>query len=197
MDALSIKTFRALTWRYASIPDSGAVVRRFVTGYGEPIWSSEASFTAPGEYPAGRPCPAGGGPEGSVGPVMLGGLGVRSMSGKLLRCGYGTDPGGHGVVDGPDADRVGLVPAGGGHAGKAAAVLCPPVPAGGSGRDLLRAARGADRRGLGGADPGRVHLQRQGVQPVHPAPHPGCRAACRPAPGGGEDGQRPGLPQRR
>src|SRR5215472_6676049 len=46
------------------------------------------------------------------------------------------------------------------------------------------------------ADPGRFHLQRQGVQPVHPPPHPGDRAASRPAPSGGEDGQGPGLPPR-
>src|SRR6266700_516579 len=63
----------------------------------------------------------------------------------------GAGPGGHGVVDGPDADRVGLVPAGGEQPGEAAALLRPPVPAGGGGRDLLRAARRADRAGLGGA----------------------------------------------
>jgi hypothetical protein len=34
----------------------------------------------------------------------------------FLGCGHGKGPEGHGVVDGPDADRVGLIPAGGGHA---------------------------------------------------------------------------------
>ncbi len=68
----------------------------------------------------------------------------------------------------PDADTPGA----------AAAVLRLPVPAGRSRRHLLRAARRADRRGLGRPSPGRVHLQRQGVQPVHPAP---CRTAALPA----------------
>ena len=83
------------------------------------------------------------------------------------------------------------------NAGEAAAVLRPPVPAGGGGRHLLRAARRADRHGLGGADPGRVHLQHQGVQPVHPAPHPGQGAARRPARGRGPGRQGPGVPQGR
>ena len=126
------------------------------------------------------------------------------MTCHLFRCaagalgwGNGTDPGGHGVVDGPDADRVRLVPARGGQPGEAAAVLRPPVPAGRGGRHLLRAARRADRPGLGGADPGRVHLQRQGVQPVHPAPDAGPGAARRPARGREPVRQGPGVPQGR
>jgi len=98
-------------------------------------------------------------------------------------------------VDGQDADRLRLVPARGGHAGEAAAVLRPAVPAGRGRRHLLRAARRADRQVLGGADPGRIHLQRQGVQPVHPAPHSGQGTARRPARGGGQDRQGPGVPQ--
>jgi hypothetical protein len=46
---------------------------------------------------------------------------------------------------------------------------------------------------VGGADPGHLHFQRQGVQPVHPPPHPGGRAAGRAAPGRGEDRQGSGL----
>ena len=49
-------------------------------------------------------------------------------------------------MDRQDADRFWLVPARGEHAGEAAAVLRSPVPAGGGGRDLLRAARRADAR---------------------------------------------------
>ena len=127
---------------------------------------------------------------------LQGGWGCLALCSGLLCCGYGAGPGGHRVVDGPDADRVGLVPARGGHAGKAAALLRPPVSAGRGGRHLLCAARRADRPGVGGADPGRLHFQRQGVQPVHPAPHPRGRAARRPAPGRGEDRQGPHLPQR-
>src|SRR6266566_272526 len=59
-------------------------------------------------------------------------------------CEHGRGPGGHGVMDGPDADRGRLVPAGGEQPGEAAALLRPAVPAGGGGRDLLRAARRAD-----------------------------------------------------
>ena len=110
---------------------------------------------------------------------------------------YGTDPGGHGGVDRQVADRFRLVPARRRQSGEAAEVLRQPVPAGRGGLRLLRAARRADRRGLGGTDPGRVHLQRQGLQPVHPAPHPGADAARRPAGGRRQDGQGPGLPQGR
>ncbi len=121
-----------------------------------------ALHTASGTGP--RPDGADGGDESG-----------RAGPGDFLCCGYGAGPGGHGVVDGPDAARIGLVPARGGHAREAAAVLRPAVPPGRGGRHLLRAARGADRGHLGGAHPGRVHLQRQGVQPVHPAPHPASR----------------------
>jgi uncharacterized protein YecE (DUF72 family) len=75
-------------------------------------------------------------------------------------------------MDRPNADCLRLVPARGQHAGEKTAVLRPAVPAGGGRRHLLRAARRADRQGLGGTDPGRVHVQHQGVQPVHPAPDP-------------------------
>src|SRR5436305_1982518 len=47
--------------------------------------------------------------------------------------GHGRGPGGHGVMDGPDADRGRLVPAGGEQPGEAAALLRPAVPAGGGG----------------------------------------------------------------
>src|SRR5690242_2982894 len=57
-----------------------------------------------------------------------------------LGCGHGTGPGGHGVVDRPDADRVGLVSAGGGLAGEAAALLRAAVRPGGGGCHLLCAA---------------------------------------------------------
>src|SRR5689334_875077 len=42
---------------------------------------------------------------------------------------------------------------------------------------LLCAARRADRGAMGRANPARLHLQRQGVQPVHRPPRPGGRAA--------------------
>src|SRR5690242_11246442 len=48
---------------------------------------------------------------------------------------------------------------------------------------------GEQTAALWAADPGPVHLQRQGVQPVHPPPHPGGRAAQGLAHGGGEDRQ--------
>src|SRR5438034_9261922 len=71
--------------------------------------------------------------------------GVTGPVRGLLGCGCGSGAGGHGVVDRPDADRVGLVSAGGGHAGEAAALLRPPVRPGGGGRHLLCAAGRADR----------------------------------------------------
>jgi Protein of unknown function DUF72 len=46
---------------------------------------------------------------------------------RCLGCRHGAGAGGYGVVDGPDADRLGLVPTAGGHAGEAAALLRPPV----------------------------------------------------------------------
>jgi Protein of unknown function DUF72 len=52
-------------------------------------------------------------------------------------------------------------------------------------------------RAVGRADPGRLHLQHQGIQPVHPPPHPSGRAASRPAPGRRENRQGPGLRPRR
>ena len=110
---------------------------------------------------------------------------------------HGRDPGGDGGMDRPVADRLRLVPGRCEHAGEAAAVLRSPVSAGGGGRHLLRAARRADRPGLGGTDPGRVHLQHQGVQPVHPAPHAGEGAAHRPACGRGPGREGPGVPQGR
>src|SRR5690348_18184005 len=71
--------------------------------------------------------------------------GVTGSVGGLLGCGCGSGAGGHDVVDRPDAAGVGLVSAGGGHAGEAAALLRPPVRPGGGGCHLLRAARRADR----------------------------------------------------
>ena len=100
-------------------------------------------------------------------------------------------------MDGPDADRVRLVPAGGEQPGEATALLRPAVPAGGGGRDLLRAARRADRAGLGRTYAGRLHLQHQGVQPVHPAPDAGQGVPGRPARGGGFSREGPGVPQGR
>ena len=120
-----------------------------------------------------------------------------ALSRSFYAGGHGRDPGGHGRMDRPVADRLRLVPGRREHAGEAAAVLRPPVPAGGGGRDLLRAARRADRPGLGGADPGRVHLQHQGVQPVHPAPHAGQGAARRPARGREPGREGAGVPQGR
>ena len=100
-------------------------------------------------------------------------------------------------MDGPDADRVRLVPAGGEQPGEAAALLRPAVPAGGGGRDLLRAARRADRPGLGRTYAARLHLQHQGVQPVHPASDAGQGVPGRPARGSGCGREGPGVPEGR
>src|SRR5579875_2975261 len=145
-------------------------------GAEQPPQAASASRTAPAA-PARMPPPA-------VLRIMR--TSPPSVAGEIrrLRCGYGKDPGGHRVVDRQDADRVRLVSARGGHAGEAAAVLRPAVPAGRGGLELLRAARLADRRVVGAADPGRVHVQRPGVQPVHPAPDAGQGAADGPARGG-------------
>src|SRR5271166_2052321 len=126
--------------------------------------------------------------------TVAGGAGQVSPSPTL---GAWENPGGHGGMDRPVADRLGLVPGRGEQPGEAAAVLRSPVPAGGGGRGLLRAARGADRQGLGGADPGRVHLQHQGIQPVHPAPHAsqGAAGGLARARGSGREGA--GVPQGR
>src|SRR6266567_5672663 len=113
--------------------------------------------------------------------ALLGQLGARGCTaclGGFLCCGYGAGAGGHGVVDGPDPDRVGLVSARGGHAGEAAALLRPPVPAGRGGCYLLRPAGRADRGGVGRADPGRVHLQRQGCSPSTPPASRRCLPTC-------------------
>src|SRR5579875_2207942 len=118
-------------------------------GAEQPPQAASASRTAPAA-PACMPPPA-------VLRIMR--TSPPSVAGEIrrLRCGYGKDPGGHRVVDRQDADRVRLVSARGGHAGEAAAVLRPAVPAGRGGLELLRAARLADRRVVGAADPGRVH----------------------------------------
>jgi hypothetical protein len=111
--------------------------------------------------------------------------------------GYGNDPGGHGGVDRQVADRFRLVPARRRQPRAAAEVLRQPVPARRGRLGLLRAAGRAHGRGVGGQDPGRVHVQRQGVQPVHPASDPGQDAPGRPAGGGRQGGQGADLLQGR
>jgi hypothetical protein len=76
---------------------------------------------------------------------------LRGLAARLLGCGCGAGAGRHGVVDRPDADRVGLVTAGGGHAGEALRYYARQFALVEVDGRLLRAARRADRRAVGGA----------------------------------------------
>src|SRR5690606_34924279 len=81
-----------------------------------------------------------------------------------------------------DADRVpGVLPARRDQRRAAPALLCEPVPGGGGGQHLLRAALREQRAALVAAHAPRLRVPRQGVPALHPAPDAAAGAPAGPA----------------